>query len=223
MRQLAHQTGLSPVTILRHVQRLKQAGWMKLLVRGKQPGGRIKPIPAVPLQVQIMQSEHLKTAHSWAPQKGEFLAKALLEVWIPLRDYVDNARPEFLINPASTEPLEYDRYYPDKVAFEFNGPQHYAPTEKYPDKQAFRDTAARDLMKQALSQKNGVTMVTLTYKDLSLEGVRNAIPPNIAVRDWDEIDVQGPYIRTLERLCKEYRSWAERRALSNAEEQKKNE
>lgn len=210
MSDLAALSGLSSNTVSSRVRRLADIGWMKIVPVGKQPGGRKKPVPSVPSDVQKVQVERWKVAYSCAAQKGEFLAKSLMDVLIPVRNFIDNARPDFLINPLSSEPMEYDRYYPDGWAFEFNGPQHYGPTDKFPGQQDYRDTAARDLMKQALSLKHGITLVVLTYKDLSIDGMRKAIPPGIPIRAPEELDTGGPYIRALERTCKDYRAWADR-------------
>ena len=46
-----------------------------------------------------------------APNKGEFLCKKRVELWIRDDTYVDNARPEFMTNPTSNEPMECDRIH----------------------------------------------------------------------------------------------------------------
>ncbi|HHV79634.1 MAG TPA: hypothetical protein GXX40_08540 [Firmicutes bacterium] len=144
-----------------------------------------------------------------ARHKGEFLARSWLDITIASTNYVDNARPQFLINPSTGEPLEYDRYYPSpaNVAFEFNGLQHYGPTDKYYSEEDFRSTRIRDLIKRALSDENGVTLVVLTYKDLSLNRIMSSIP-DMLEKTW--VDNEGPLVQTLERLSTQYRTKVEK-------------
>lgn len=59
--------------------------------------------------------------------------------------FEDNATPGFLVNPLSGEELQYDRFYPPRVAFEFNnGPQHDGPTALYASGRDIRRLRARD-------------------------------------------------------------------------------
>ncbi|MEW6048508.1 MAG: hypothetical protein AB1609_18860 [Bacillota bacterium] len=56
--------------------------------------------------------------------------KCWLDLLVAGDDFVDNARPAFLGNPLSRDPLEFDRYYLDGVRFEFNGPSTTAPLRR---------------------------------------------------------------------------------------------
>src|SRR5690606_2563656 len=78
--------------------------------------------------------------------KGEGLMRALLSLLVDLDVFEDNASPGFLVNPLTDERLQFDRFYPPSVAFEFNGPQHYGETELYSAEHA-REQRARDLIK----------------------------------------------------------------------------
>lgn len=130
--------------------------------------------------------------------------KKWLDYLIAPTEYIDNARPTFLQSPETGEPLEYDRYYPSyRVAFEFQGPQHYAPTRVYPNLDQFREMRKRDVMKRGLSSEHGVTLVTIMPDDLSLDGMLKKIPP---VLPKAVIDPAGPYARELERVSAEYRA-----------------
>lgn len=51
-----------------------------------------------------------------------------LSLMIDSGEFEDNAAPGFLVNPLTDERLQFDRFYPPGVAFEFNGPQHYGAT-----------------------------------------------------------------------------------------------
>ena len=74
--------------------------------------------------------------------------------------YLDNARPAFLRNVLTRGRMEYDRYYyAHKAAFEFNGPQHYRTTQRYPDATELAKQQARDNMKAGISVRQGMTLV----------------------------------------------------------------
>jgi len=78
------------------------------------------------------QINQLEADINAAPNKGEALMRKVLDLVIPDTGFIDNYRPEFLKNPMTGQCLEYDRYHNVGVAFEFNGPQHYGPTGRYP-------------------------------------------------------------------------------------------
>lgn len=111
-----------------------------------------------------------------APYLGEFLMRKLLDNTVASTTFMDNARPSFLRNPKTNQPLEYDRLYFEGVAFEFNGEQHYSTTSEFPDPQALQERRTRDLIKVALSLENGITLVTVVDEDLSVEGRRFLYP-----------------------------------------------
>jgi hypothetical protein len=65
--------------------------------------------------------ERLEKQYGMAQNKGEFLMKRNLDLWVHSSEFVDNARPDHLTTPTSDHPLEYDRYYYQLgVAFELS-------------------------------------------------------------------------------------------------------
>src|SRR5690606_31445389 len=87
------------------------------------------------------------------------------------KEYQDGARPAFLVNPASGERLELDRYYPlHGVAFEFNGKQHYAAGGPF-TKRDVTVQRRRDRIKQQICKKKQIDLVIVTAEDLSLAGM----------------------------------------------------
>jgi len=203
LESLAEQSGFDRNTVSKGCLELEKAGWLKLTPQGQ----RKMPVPVAPAPVQQVQAKFLQTAFSLASQKGEFLTKVMLDALVSNRDYIDNARPRFLTNPLTGDLLEYDRYYLEGVAFEFNGPQHYGPTQKYPSKEEFKDLRARDLLKRGLSAEHGIILVVVTYQDLALSRIKEKVPPKLL--DC-QVDTEGPYVRTLERLSREYRVTVEK-------------
>ena len=127
---------------------------------------------------------------------------------MPQRNYIDNARPDFLVYPLTGERLEIDRYFPEeKVGFEFNGPQHYGVTDMYPDEEQFRQRRVRDMFKIGACAEHGVVLTVLTAADLSVGRMRQKIPPRLP---QDTVDMDDPVIQTLERLSRHYRRQIEK-------------
>lgn len=127
--------------------------------------------------------------------------KAWLDLLVDSDNFIDNSRPSFLAHPISGRLLEYDRYYREGVAFEYNGHQHYEITSQFPDEAELQDLQVRDHIKASLSHKNGVTLVVITEADLTLQNMLRKIPNTLTLRMIDE---NGPYVRMLARLSEEY-------------------
>lgn len=202
IRNLAARANLSWRRAASSCARLQAAGWLRL----EEGTAVFRPRAVVPAATQTTIATRLEERYSLAPNRGEFLMKRLLDVWLYSDRFVDNARPSFLENPATNYPLEYDRYYLDGVAFEFNGPQHSTPGQAGTD-QAYRDTLTRDLVKAALSQQAHIELVVLTAEDLRPERFEQRLPGQMRRR---QPDVDGPYYRTLTRICVAYADKAQR-------------
>ena len=151
---------------------LNRSGWLRFV---NTPNSRIA-VPAFPREVEDERIEKLLWEKDMAPYLGEFLMRKLLDNTVASTTFMDNARPSFLRNPKTNQPLEYDRLYFEGVAFEFNGEQHYSTTSEFPDPQALQERRTRDLIKVALSLENGITLVTVVDEDLSVEGRRFLYP-----------------------------------------------
>lgn len=125
---------------------------------------------------------------------GESIMREYLSLLIDSDGYEDNAYPGFLRHPRTKELLQIDRYYPHlRLGWEFNGPQHYRATEKYP-----AETVAvqqeRDLIKRAICSERGITLVTVTADDLSLARMRQKLPPGLPLRDTGDYDMLIDYL-----------------------------
>ncbi|MGI6628894.1 MAG: hypothetical protein ACOX4K_11215 [Bacillota bacterium] len=204
MEELIAGAALARNTVSRSCNRLEKAGWLKWAEKGQR---RI-PIPIVPVPVQTVQAKMIEFRFNLANHKGEFLSKEYLYALVRQRNYIDNARPNFLIYPLTGEPLELDRYFPEeKVGSEYNGLQHYGPTEKYPDHEEFKQRRVRDLFKIGACAENGVILVVLTARDLTLSRMVEKIPARLSK---NEVAPEGPVIHTLERLSRQYRTQIER-------------
>lgn len=193
---------MTRITVSKLRSELMERGWVKKQRRGKQI--IVKPDTPVALQRQMI--DELLRRMEVSQFKGEFICRAILDYVIGPLEYVDNARPSFLVNPLTGERLEYDRYYPlYELAVEFNGPQHYSPTKAFSDPEQVKETRARDLIKRGLSSEFNITLVTITLEDLSVEGVLSKLPDRIPKA---EIDPGSLYAQSLDRLASEYVSSA---------------
>lgn len=74
-------------------------------------------------------------------------------------------RPEWLVNPFSWGQMHLDGYNQKlKLAFEFNGPQHYIFYPKYHRRyQDYVEQQERDRTKSDLCKKNGITLIVVPY------------------------------------------------------------
>ncbi len=196
---LSKLSGISRPTVSRLCKQLAKQGW----IYNVRKGSISTPVPAIPNAVQEQMSTELYAGLSAAPLKGEYLLRKWLEYLILSTDYIDNARPSFLQNPVTGERLEYDRFYPCGVAFEYMGAQHYGPTEAFPDVAQFRETRVRDVIKRGLSEENGITLVYITSDDLTLQAMLKKIPEGLPRR---QVDPKGPYVKALEQASAEYRA-----------------
>lgn len=224
--ELAHYVSLSHSSVSRACANLADRGWVRIELSSREK--RVSAV--VPEVVQARQAELLSEIYSMQPYKGEFLLKVLLDAHVLSRKYVENARPKWLMNPTTDEPMEIDRLYlPDdngvdckgkdgelsgsqaangngtggSHGFEFHGPQHFGPTKAYPDVEEFKKTQARDLMKKAICADNGVKLIVVTYKDLSPKGILRRIPKTLAT---GHVDLDSRYMTKVSELCANYRS-----------------
>ncbi|HOA71425.1 MAG: hypothetical protein WBL52_04505 [Bacillota bacterium] len=204
LKELIAGTGLSRNTVSKSCRRLEQAGWLNLV----KNGAKIIPVPTAPKAVKTEQAKSIEHRFKFCAHKGEFLTKHYLDCLVPQRNYIDNARPDFLVYPLTGERLEIDRYFPEeKVGFEFNGPQHYGVTDMYPDEEQFRQRRVRDMFKIGACAEHGVVLTVLTAADLSVGRMRQKIPPRLP---QDTVDMDDPVIQTLERLSRHYRRQIEK-------------
>lgn len=199
--KLQELTGVrSHVTICGYVRTLVQAGWLETR---PLPGHRLRYLLRDP---HLSERERLVAGVKQRLERAAFKGEALMREWltalVDCDDHVDGVRPGFLQNPLSDQPMEYDRLYLSRVAFEFNGPQHYRPTEKFPDARQAREQQARDAMKRGISLDHGVHLVIVRAEDLSFEGMRAKIGDLLPLRDVDRDD---PVVRYLESVSRAYR------------------
>jgi len=197
---LANMTGLSRSLTSKLCGHLAKQGWLYKA----SSGCRVVPIPAIPFVVQEQMVQELLAAFSASRFKGELLLRKWLDYLIISEDHMDNARPSFLRNPLTGEPLELDRHYPKlRLGFEHHGPQHFGVTKQHPSVDEFNGLRSRDLMKIGLCREHGITLVVVAADDLRLDTLLKAIPSSVPTR---QVDPNGPYVKALEKLSAEYKT-----------------
>lgn len=200
---LVQLTQLSPNTLKRAIKELADSGWVEL-----NQASRLKPIHfklGSPEQRRsqreaIVAARRLKRAE----YRGEALMQEYLSLLIELDDFADNVRPGFLVNPQSGERMELDRFYPPRLAFEYNGTQHYEPTEAIP-LAAVEAQQSRDLVKAGLCLYRGIQLVIIHAEDLTLQGMIDRLPLGVPRRS---LAGHEPLIEVLEDASIRYQALA---------------
>jgi len=105
------------------------------------------------------------TSASLSPtSRGEKRCKEFLEFLF--KKPFEKARPPFLINPVTNQPLELDCYSDElKLAVEYNGKQHYEYNKMMHQnsRHSFQNQQYRDHMKKEMCDRNGVRLIIVPY------------------------------------------------------------
>jgi hypothetical protein len=96
--------------------------------------------------------------------KKEGLMQKVLNELLPDAEFIDNGYYSWLESPRGSQ-LQLDRYYPGlKLAFEFNGRQHYEFNRyMHKDQKAFEYLQECDDKKRRDCKKHGVTLISIKY------------------------------------------------------------
>lgn len=179
---LGELTGLTPVPVREAVRQLEHHCWLQLVQRTK-----FSPIdcrlrnPVVERRVDEVTLVDLRLRE--AKYRGEAIMQEFLSMLVDSDEFEENARPGFLINPYTGERMEFDRYYPPRVAFEFNGDQHFGPTQWFPSEVKAWKQQGRDYIKLAICAQRGITLVTVTGDELSMEALTAKIDGLLPLRN----------------------------------------
>jgi len=204
--ELAKLANTDRTTAARSCRRLVASGWMKMVGKGQ----RKRPAPLIPYQCQVIMAHDLEEEYEMTVNRGEFLVNKRLDWSLRGDEYVLHARPKFLKNPITGQQLEYDRYDPKAgFAAEHNGIQHYRQSDLYSEDQV-KQQQANDLMKESLSARNGVTLMTFTWRDLRPGVLEERLKETVSYLTRGYVDMGGAYAKTLNRICDAYASKAEK-------------
>lgn len=89
-------------------------------------------------------------------------------------------RPTWLRNPETGSLLELDGHCEElKLAFEYDGEQHFKPIDFFGGEESFISRVKRDLVKNELCEKHGIMLIRIPYsiKDIEnhIKGILNII------------------------------------------------
>ena len=206
MVSLADLANISRNRAAHACQRLVELGWMKLVKHSKGT----RPAALIPNASQIVMAHELEDDYELVPYRGEFLARIRMDWYLVRDEYICNARPKFLTNPKTKKPFEYDTFDRKRgLATEYRGSQHYRETAEY--KQADVDTQqAYDLMKESMSARHGITLLNFNYRDLRPGALERRLDEAVPHLKRGYVDMGGPYIKVLNRICDNYAAKVDR-------------
>lgn len=161
--ELRDLTGLDLRTIRRSVRALVEARWISIVQKNRRARIFFRLRHA-----DDAYREEIASYLEKAGYVGEAMMRSYLSLIADTNECEDGARPGFLVNPDTGERMELDRYYPvHRVAFEFNGKQHYVPTEQF-TRQQVTAQRKRDRLKKRICEERGIKLVVVHAEDLSL-------------------------------------------------------
>lgn len=178
---LAGLAQASPNSVRRAVRELARAGWLQISQVNKFSPVRFS-LRHPGVDRGEAEVDRARRRLEEAPFLGEALMREYLTLLVDSDDFEDDASPGFLVNPWSDERLKLDRFYPPSVAFEFNGPQHYAATERFPDKDVAKQRG-RDHLKIGICVSKGIHLQVIHAEDLTLETMRRKAGSVLPLRD----------------------------------------
>ena len=196
--ELSSLAGMSRNTAKQAISELEGKGWLRC-----SRGSKLSPVHFTLINPVEQRRTDEVTAARERLQRAEFFGEALMREFLSLLvdsdEYEDNATPGFLINPLTGEEMQYDRYYPPSVAFEFNGPQHSGPTARFPSAEEARLQQARDYMKKGIGSDRGIRLVVIQPADLSLATMQKKVAGLLPLRRLAEHEPLAAYLSAASR------------------------
>ncbi len=175
--EFSKRTGLHLKTVKRAVRALAEARWIATAQES-----RLKPVWFRLQHADQAYKEEVARRLEESKYGGEALMRAHLSLIADTRVCQDGARPDFLVNPSSKERMELDRYYPvHRVAFEFNGPQHYVATGRFSKPEVVAQRK-RDALKRRICKDEEVALVVIHAEDLSLTTILKRVGDKLPLR-----------------------------------------
>lgn len=141
---------------------------------------------------------------------GQYILKCIVATLVVDELLIEHGELLGLVNPFTGGRLHYDLLLPaSRVALEFQGPQHYRTTERYPSEKDLREQQMRDEVKRRFSQTRGIAHIEVTAADLSIESIAALLRRhNVPLRA--HLDDQRHLVDAIEAEAAKYRRWAER-------------
>ena len=211
--ELAAKVGQCVRAARRAVRLLLAAEWLSL-----HQANRLKPL-IVRLfvdPVRRLQEREIRQAKARidvSENKGEAIMVEIVTAMAATNRFLVNGFAENSRNPETGFRLQWDMFFYElRVAIEFNGEQHYGPTELYTKEQS-EAQQRRDAYKYKAAEREGIRVIVIRTEDLSVAGVLNKIRGAVPLNE----EAKNPrLLRYLDKVCKRYRGAAERRRRKSA-------
>lgn len=120
-------------------------------------------------------TKQIIVAKSWCPTcssgKSERICRAIFEKIF--NDTFEKIRLNILRSKITNKKLELDGYCKTLgIAFEYNGPHHYAPIY---GEDVFIKTRYNDLQKRKMCKNNGISLITIRHKEFTVKTMTSEI------------------------------------------------
>ncbi len=124
------------------------------------------------LQKCMQPTEYIRTENRW---KSEELMYECVKKVFSKNEVVHQHRPYFL--HTRNGQMSYDVFvYGEKIAFEYQGKQHFEPVEYFGGEEHFEEQRKRDELKLKLSEENGITLIYVNYwEDISTKLIKEKV------------------------------------------------
>lgn len=176
--ELIRQTGYAQGTLCRYLGILLRRGWLQGSVSRAGRKKRFHVTTRNPHQERRKRDVDLFHRSKALARKrdrysvGQLLLGYMVSLLVHESILVENGHLWGLVNFRTGGRLLYDLLLPvERVAMEFQGPQHDSPTELYPNEAEFRAQQARDALKRTLSERLGIRLLEVRAEDLSFPRV----------------------------------------------------
>lgn len=200
-REIADALHISRETVRQSLRRLEQTKWVFSHLGPGRIRGRVY-YAWMPPEKEEMMASLLRQRRTTTRFYGEWLMRVLLDLFVPIFTYLDNACPDWLITPTGVR-LELDRWYIImNIAFEFQGQQHFQKGDKFV--RTNEDLSRRfsyDGEKVRLCTLHNVHLVEITAADLDVDVFCNKLKGKLPLAPIPE---SGPLYRQVLGMTRQY-------------------
>lgn len=197
----ARSLGMSPPTIRRAIRALAATDWAYETTGrdGRSP----LIVPRLPFDAEQMVVQQLLRVRREVAFGGEWTMKSVLDATVDDRDFLDNARPDWLVPGDGSGRGELDRWYRSaKVAVEFHGMQHYRYEPRFHrGNEEFQRQVLRDNAKAGLLMRRKIAYVEIAAVDLDFDYIVDSVRDLLPIRP---IRMDSVIVQTLKDMCHSY-------------------
>lgn len=188
-------------TFRRSVRKLTELGWAYTVESANSRS--LLVVPSIPPSAENLMIRELERVRNEIAFVGEWLMKCILDLVVDDHDFRDNARPAWLVSGDGSGRFELDRWYRSaKVAFEFQGSQHYQPdTSLHAGINEFQQQQWRDNLKAGICARQGIRYVEIPANELGVDFMLAKLTGLLPLRP---IQTDRPLIKAIANMCLSY-------------------